>query len=594
MLEWNGVKIYPNGYMPYGQDVLIPHAKDWFQGEPGLIITLIDAWVLPAEAMKGHPCACWTPVDGYPAAPRVVKALKDSGARPIAMSRFGEKAMTEAGLDPLYVPHAIDMELFKPAENRDEIRKGFGWQDNFVVGMVAANIGNALPRKGWSAAFQAFAAFAEKHDDAILMCHTEPFGAANGVNLANLAKACGIDGNRVTFAEPYLYRNGYPIEYMPHLYNAFDVLLNPSLGEGFGIPLIEAQGCGCPVIATDWSAMSELATEGWLIQGEKVWTDQEAFWKLPHVSEIVDALEDSYTRAFQMREEAREFALQYDANAVFSKYWEPALAELEKSLPELIDPADVIDAHSHTWAETGLQNADGSISAPCTKPSCPAELTVKDGERTLRERGFGTCINGIDLDLEDDPKGAVAKIVCREVERDYDLTFELAPGDTVVDVGAHIGIVSIYLAKRFPGIKVLALEPVPENYARLCRNIEANGVSDSVTTIPMAVTGDGRGLNIAGDLSLNSGGVSAYGAGDNSYSVASITLARLLEAQGIDRVALLKIDCEGSEYEILTPDVLAKVDRIRGEFHRIPDHVPEDLLESVRGTVPDTVVAVCG
>jgi len=343
VLEHHGTRVYPSGFQPYGHDVLIPHAKDWFAGEPGLIITLIDVWVLPAEQMKDHPCACWTPVDGYPAAPRVVKALKDSGARPIAMSRFGEKALTEAGLDPLYVPHAIDTSLFAPAENRDEIRKGFGWQDKFVVGMVAANIGSALPRKGWSAAFQAFAEFAKAHDDAILMCHTDVQGAAGGVNLANLAKACGIDLNRIEFAEPYLYRNGYPVEYMPHLYNAFDVFLNPALGEGFGIPLIEAQACGCPVIATDWSAMTELAQEGWLLPGEKVWTDQESFWKLPYVAGIVDALEDSYYQASKKRGTAREFALQYDADTVFSRYWEPALAELEKSLPELIDPADVID-----------------------------------------------------------------------------------------------------------------------------------------------------------------------------------------------------------------------------------------------------------
>jgi glycosyltransferase involved in cell wall biosynthesis len=342
VLEWHGVRHYPQGFQPYGYDTLIPHSEHWFAGEPGLIITLIDVWVLPTEKMKGRPCACWTPVDGNPPAPRVVKALKDSGARPIAMSRYGEQALQNAGLDPLYVPHAIDTSLFAPMD-RDEIRKGFGWQDKFVVGMVAANIGCSLPRKGWSAAFQAFAEFAKKHDDAILMCHTDLHGAANGVNLPNLAKACGIDMNQIEFAEPYPYRNGYPIEYMPHLYNGFDVLLNPSLGEGFGIPLIEAQACGTPVIATDWTAMTELAQIGWLVDGEKIWNDQETWWKLPHVSSIVQALEDSYDQAPRMRNAAREFALQYDADTVFSRYWEPALAELEKSLPELVDPADVID-----------------------------------------------------------------------------------------------------------------------------------------------------------------------------------------------------------------------------------------------------------
>ena len=340
VLDWNGFRILPNGFEAYGRDVLIPHAEHWFGNEPGLILTLIDAWVLPAEKMQGHNCACWTPVDGYPAAPRVVNNLKISGARPIAMSRHGVTALTEAGLDPLYAPHAIDMELFKP-HNQEEAKRGFGWQDKFVVGMVAANIGNSPPRKGWSAAFQAFARFAERHPDAHLMCHTEPYGIANGVNLPNLAKACGIDPNSISFAEPYRYRNGFPIEYMPMLYSAFDVLLNPALGEGFGIPLLEAQACGCPVIATEWSAMTELAPTGWLVEGDLVWIDQESFWRQPHVLNIVEALEGAYARIPERREAARAFAVQYDADLVFETYWKPILAELEP--PSLLDPADVID-----------------------------------------------------------------------------------------------------------------------------------------------------------------------------------------------------------------------------------------------------------
>ncbi len=590
VLNWNGVRVYPNGLQPYGQDVLIPHAKHFFGGEPGLILTLIDVWVLPPEQMKGNPVACWTPVDAYPPAPLITKVFKESGARPIAIAEHGVKALTEVGLDPLYAPHAIDTQLFSPGD-REEAKRTLGWQDKFVVGMVAANKGNSPPRKGWSSALQAFARLAEKHDDAILMCHTDPFGVAGGVHLPSLAQACGIS-ERVHFPDTYTYRNGYPPAYMPLLYNAFDVLLNPALGEGFGIPVLEAQACGTPVVVTDWSAMTELAGNGWLVDGDLVWNGQGSWWKQPSIDSIHQALEQAYEQAESKREGAREFALQYDADLIFETHWKPVLAELESQLPpRKLDPKDVIDTHDHEWAKTGLYNRDGSISAPCLDPECSAEQI--DGNRIV-EGGFSATINGIELDIEDDPNGAVAKIVCREIERGYDLDLDLKPGDTVIDVGAHVGIVSIYLAKKYPGIKVLALEPVPENYERLCRNIEANGVDDSVITIPYAITADGRPLELSGDLSTNSGGVSAFGSGANSYTADSTTLPKLLAEHGIDRVALLKIDCEGSEYEILTPDVLARVDRIRGEFHRIPDHVPEDLLEQVKGTVGDTIVTVCG
>lgn len=246
--------------------------------------------------------------------------------------------------------------------------------------------------------------------------------------------------------------------------------------------------------------------------------------------------------------------------------------------------------HEHVWAGTGLYNHDGSISAPCTIPGCEAELVVAGGVGRIVDGGFST----LGLDLEDE--GGIAKIVCREVERDYRLP-SLEAGDVVVDVGAHVGVVSIYLASEYPGLTVYALEPVPDNYARLVRNIGVNGVAGSVIPINLAVTADGRDVQLSGDLAGNSGGLSIYGEG--GYPAASATLAELAATYAIDRVALLKIDCEGAEYEILapevrSPDVLARVGCIRGEFHRVLDQTPEDLLSAVREIVPNTFVTVCG
>ncbi|MCC2642053.1 MAG: putative Glycosyl transferase, group 1 [Nitrospira sp.] len=76
-------------------------------------------------------------------------------------------------------------------------------------------------------------------------------------------------------------------------------------------------------------------------------------------------------------------------------------------------------------------------------------------------------------------------------ENDYYLTrvASFREGDTVIDVGAHVGVLSIMLAKKYPFLKIYALEPDPLNYASLMQNIERNGIKN-VIALQMALSGD--------------------------------------------------------------------------------------------------------
>ncbi len=337
ILNWGGMNVYPGGYDMWGNDVLERHAAHHFGGDQrdGLVITLVDVWVLNPEVLSRLYTACWTPVDHEPVPPRVLEVLEASGAWPVAMSRFGERMLTDAGLDPLYAPHGIDTDVFRPGDKQQARRDLQIPEDAFVVGMVAANKGQP-PRKGWPQAVAAFAEFARAHEDAFLFLHTEPSGAVHGVDLRSLLSAYAVPVEKVRLSDPYFGQHlGTPPEFVAGVYQAFDVLLNPSYGEGFGIPLVEAQACGVPVIATDFSAMSELAHAGWLVSGERVWTEQRSFWTVPTVERIVWALGEAHTRAHRLGDVAREFALGYDEKLVYEQHWRPILAELERRMVPL-------------------------------------------------------------------------------------------------------------------------------------------------------------------------------------------------------------------------------------------------------------------
>src|SRR5579863_3379918 len=117
---------------------------------------------------------------------------------------------------------------------------------------------------------------------------------------------------------------------------------------------------------------------------------------------------------------------------------------------------------------------------------------VQHAEKTER-----IDIAGVELTLRDWEGSSVLAIVPKEIlEDEYALTrIEFRPGDVVVDVGANIGIVALYLARKHPDIRIIAIEPVPTTYQHLQENIDLNGVRN-VTGLNCAVTRDGRDLRM--------------------------------------------------------------------------------------------------
>lgn len=333
-LNYGDVMILPGQGGTFGNETLPGHVHSVFKGNMrgGLVLTLMDVWVLDPRVIRQLNCCCWVPVDHEPAPPRVIEFFRQSGAIPIAMSPFGKEQLAE--FDPLYVPHGVDTKVYKP-NPEEKARKTTGLpKDAFIVGMVAANKGNPS-RKCFAEAIQAFKVFSDRHDDALLYLHTDAKGICDGVDLGPLIDAVGLDIDKVKLPDQYrILHHPFSPELMASIYGSIDVLLAASAGEGFGIPVLEAGACGIPAIVTDFSAQPDVLCGGWKVEYERQWSVQQSWQARPSVPDMVEALNASYAMGEAERKsvskQCRQKALAFDADTVVTEHFLPALAEVEK------------------------------------------------------------------------------------------------------------------------------------------------------------------------------------------------------------------------------------------------------------------------
>jgi FkbM family methyltransferase len=156
------------------------------------------------------------------------------------------------------------------------------------------------------------------------------------------------------------------------------------------------------------------------------------------------------------------------------------------------------------------------------------------------------------------------------------------PADSfVVDVGANVGVFSLFAARaaRF----VYALEPASSNFSRLVSN-----VSHQQNVVPLNFACSGRDGRASLDLSNNPVSFSLMTgcSPDRHETVDVITLGTLFERYKIGRCDFLKLDCEGSEFEIILnseASLMGRITRIVMEYH---DHLSKrfshrDLLQKL-------------
>lgn len=160
-------------------------------------------------------------------------------------------------------------------------------------------------------------------------------------------------------------------------------------------------------------------------------------------------------------------------------------------------------------------------------------------------------------------------------DRELDLVRpHIAPGSTVLDVGASVGFWTVALACTTPAATVVAVEPLPTNVAVLERNVARNGVADRVSVRTCAL-GAHEGVAYA---DVEPGGIGnawlvdeARAGGRPLGALARVEVRTLDSIElGDDRCSFVKLDVEGLEMDVLRGgDAFVARHRpaILGEFH---------------------------
>ena len=151
----------------------------------------------------------------------------------------------------------------------------------------------------------------------------------------------------------------------------------------------------------------------------------------------------------------------------------------------------------------------------------------------------------------------------------------------IVDIGASIGLFTLYVAAQYPRSRVFSYEPVPDSFELLIDNVRRNHFENRVKASNAAVSSTG------GESTFHVGNhnvlASLFAKGGQSLTVKTLTLDDIVSEVG--KIDFLKLDAEGAEYEILLKaklTTLKKISAISLEYHdHITPHNHSEILKTL-------------
>lgn len=355
-LGLNGLILYPalDGD-PHGDRTARLIFQNW---KPNVFFTMYDVWMgafnegdvnNPQSLRSLHPY--WVPiimVDHNPV-PEATAICASTAYKVITPTKYGVEQLKRKNVEAEYIPFGIDTKVWKP-QNEEEKRESKKWlnertvpfnlekravidEDSFLISINGAN--KDPYRKAFMRSFIGLQLFLQNNPDAekdtrvylhswMRLARDIPHGAKT----LQVDWACKAPSD-------YHMLCGVPDPDMARIAGAADVMLHPTQGGGFEIPILEHMSCGVPAISSNFVGIPELVEgNGWLVDPIKAESGAKSIYFSPLDAtqmiadeyQIADALEDAYNnpkKAKKLGKKARTKALkQYDWKHVHPKYFE--------------------------------------------------------------------------------------------------------------------------------------------------------------------------------------------------------------------------------------------------------------------------------
>jgi len=352
-----GYTLLPVEKLEYGFDTVVPNISKY---NPDIIVTLCDVgyqsgfinqiYEAKKRGWKGKWIA-YVPIDTHSWA-MTWDEVFDAMDVPVAMAKWGEKIMKANNVkkEIVTIPHGVDIKIYHPLENREQLKAKYNLQNLFVIGFVGRN----QRRKRLDVLINGFKLFAKDKEDVLLMLHTDVEPVQAGWSLPYLQWKYKLKDKlklTKTQLDIHIRQKIQPTD-MNEIYNLMDVFCFPTGGEGFGLPAIECQASGVPLMQTAHCTGFELTgheiPENWLDKPKnkghgilipvlrdihnrpivEVGTNGVEFVEADSIK-LAEQLEELYQdwkkggeKLKKMGKKAREFALKYSWDLIALKWLE--------------------------------------------------------------------------------------------------------------------------------------------------------------------------------------------------------------------------------------------------------------------------------